>query len=74
MPEIGDHKPNQGIEDKFPDTCDAFRDTTNEMFELFCDEKSMENGIHSFSFTRSDIVRSKILKFIISKLETYKKV
>jgi phosphate starvation-inducible PhoH-like protein len=46
----------------------------NEMFELFCDEKSMENGIHSFSFTRSDIVRSKILKFIISKLETYKKV
>ena len=45
-----------------------------EMFDLFSDEKSMENGIHSFRFTRSDIVRSKILKFIISKLETNKKV
>jgi len=45
-----------------------------EMFDLFSDEKSMENGIHSFKFTRSDIVRSKILKFIISKLETHKKV
>ena len=45
-----------------------------EMFDLFSDEKSMENGIHSFKFTRSDIVRSKILKFIISKLETNKKV
>ena len=45
-----------------------------EMFDLFSDEKSMENGIHSFRFTRSDIVRSKILKFIISKLETHKKV
>ena len=45
-----------------------------EMFNLFSDEKSIENGIHSFKFTRSDIVRSKILKFIISKLETHKKV
>ena len=45
-----------------------------EMFNLFSDEKSVENGIHSFKFTRSDIVRSKILKFIISKLETHKKV
>ena len=45
-----------------------------EMFDLFCDESSVENGIHSFKFTRNDIVRSKILKFIISKLETHKKV
>ena len=45
-----------------------------EMFDLFNDESSVENGIHSFKFTRSDIVRSKILKFIISKLETHKKV
>jgi phosphate starvation-inducible PhoH-like protein len=46
----------------------------SEMFDLFGDEDSEKNGIHSFKFTRSDIVRSKILKFIISKLETYKKV
>ena len=45
-----------------------------EMFDLFSDEKSEKNGIHSFKFTRADIVRSKILKFIISKLETHKKV
>jgi len=46
----------------------------SEMFDLFSDESSVENGISSFKFTRSDIVRSKILKFIISKLETYKPV
>ena len=45
-----------------------------EMFDLFGCEDSAENGIHSFKFARSDIVRSKILKFIISKLETYKPV
>ena len=45
-----------------------------EMFDLFAGEDSEKNGIHSFKFNRSDIVRSKILKFIISKLETYKKV
>ena len=43
-----------------------------EMCDLFGDEDSEENGIHSFRFTQNDIVRSKILKFIISKLETYK--
>ena len=45
-----------------------------EMFDLFNDENSVQNGIHSFKFTRNDIVRSKILKFIISKLESHKKV
>ena len=45
-----------------------------DMFDIFSDDKSMENGIHSFSFSRNDIVRSKILKFIISKLEKRKKV
>ena len=45
-----------------------------EMFDLFSDEKSKENGVASFAFTHKDIVRSKILKFIISKLESYKKV
>ena len=46
----------------------------SEMFDLFSDEDSEERGIHSFKFTCNDIVRSKILKFIISKLETHKKV
>ena len=45
-----------------------------DMFDIFSDDKSRENGIHSFSFSTNDIVRSKILKFIISKLEKGKKV
>ena len=45
-----------------------------EMFDLFADDDSVGNGIHCFNFNKSDIVRSKILKFIISKLESYKKV
>ena len=42
--------------------------------DLFGDDDSVVNGIHCFKFNKSDIVRSKILKFIISKLESYKKV
>jgi phosphate starvation-inducible protein PhoH and related proteins len=39
------------------------------MFDLFNDESSRENGIHCFSFTKEDIVRSGILKYIVEKLE-----
>jgi phosphate starvation-inducible protein PhoH and related proteins len=39
------------------------------MFDKFDDDESKEMGIHTFSFNESDIVRSKILKFIIKKLE-----
>jgi len=46
----------------------------SEMFDIFKDDESSNNGIHCFKFNKADIVRSKILKFIISKLETYKKV
>tara|TARA_R100001443_G_scaffold100908_1_gene108438 strand:+ start:635 stop:1354 length:720 start_codon:yes stop_codon:yes gene_type:complete len=45
-----------------------------EMFNLFKDDISQENGILSFAFNQNDIVRSKILKFIVSKLESHKKV
>jgi phosphate starvation-inducible PhoH-like protein len=40
-----------------------------EMFELFNDEASRERGVHCFGFDNSDIVRSEILKFLVSKLE-----
>jgi phosphate starvation-inducible PhoH-like protein len=40
------------------------------MFDLFNDEESRENGIHTFVFTERDILRSKILKFIVKKLKT----
>ena len=39
------------------------------MFDKFDDDESRDMGIHTFSFNESDIVRSKILKFIIKKLE-----
>jgi phosphate starvation-inducible PhoH-like protein len=40
-----------------------------EIFKLFNDQESKENGIHCFSFTKDDILRSELQKFIIGKLE-----
>lgn len=45
-----------------------------EMFNLFSCEESLEHGITSFQFTNKDIVRSKILKYIVSKIEKHKQV
>jgi phosphate starvation-inducible PhoH-like protein len=42
------------------------------IFDLFDDEESKERGVQTFSFGYEDIVRSEILKFLISKLEKYK--
>jgi phosphate starvation-inducible PhoH-like protein len=39
------------------------------MFDLFNDESSKEKGIQCFSFGFEDIKRSKILSYIISKIE-----
>jgi phosphate starvation-inducible PhoH-like protein len=44
----------------------------NEIAKLFDDEESKKNGIHVFTFDKADILRSEILKFIISKLEKNK--
>lgn len=38
----------------------------------FSDEESKEMGIHSFTFTREDIVRSRLVKFIVGRLEDRK--
>jgi phosphate starvation-inducible PhoH-like protein len=40
-----------------------------KMFKIFSDEESERKGIHSFSFTKEDIMRSPLQKFIIGKLE-----
>jgi phosphate starvation-inducible PhoH-like protein len=39
------------------------------MFDLFNDEESKQRGIHCFSFTTQDIVRSDILGYIVDKIE-----
>lgn len=41
------------------------------MFELFDNEESRQNGIFTFRFTKEDVLRSGILKFILEKLEEY---
>ena len=39
------------------------------LFDLFNDEESRSKGIHCFSFTKDDIVRSGILRYICERLE-----
>ena len=40
-----------------------------KMFNIFNDENSRKKGVYSFSFTKEDIMRSELQKFIIGKLE-----
>jgi phosphate starvation-inducible PhoH-like protein len=40
-----------------------------KMFDVFNDEESKLNGIYTFSFDEDDIVRSKLVKFIIKKIK-----
>ena len=43
------------------------------MYDLFNNEESKEQGIYCVELGKEDIVRSEILKFIVDKLEIYKK-
>ena len=45
----------------------------SEMRAIFDDGESKKKGIHCFDFDVNDIKRSEILKFIINKLQHYKK-
>ncbi len=45
-----------------------------KMFEVFNDEESRKNGIFCFEFTKDDIVRSGLCKYIIEKLENIPKL
>jgi phosphate starvation-inducible protein PhoH and related proteins len=42
------------------------------MYELFNDEESQKQGIYCVEFTKEDIMRSEILKFIIEKVQQFK--
>ena len=42
----------------------------NQMTDLFNDQESAEQGIHCFDFTKNDIMRSEILKYIVNMLES----
>lgn len=41
------------------------------MFDLFNDELSQKEGIYCVEFTKDDIMRSELLKFIVEKLENF---
>ena len=43
------------------------------ILNLFEDEASKNHGIHTFKFTEEDIVRSELVKFIITKLKSLSK-
>lgn len=40
-----------------------------KMADLFNDEESKQHGIHYFGFTRNDIVRSQVLRYIMERIE-----
>lgn len=42
-----------------------------DIFSLFDDDESKENGIYTFKFTEDDIVRSKLVRFIAKKVNRY---
>ena len=44
-----------------------------DMYSVFNDEDSREKGIHTFHFGAEDIQRSEILKYVITKIQNYKK-
>ena len=41
----------------------------SKMFNLFTDQESMEQGIHTFKFTEEDIMRSELVKYLVKKLK-----
>ena len=41
----------------------------DRMSDIFGDEESANRGIHRFDFTKDDILRSEILKFIVGKIQ-----
>lgn len=62
---------------KFIFVGDSFQSDLNghsgfrKMFDIFNNDESKLNGIYCFEFTKEDIVRSGVLKFIMEKLENY---
>jgi phosphate starvation-inducible PhoH-like protein len=50
--------------------CDIGNSGFQKVFNLFDNEESKKQGIHTFRFTEDDIVRSEIVKFIVKKFNT----
>lgn len=44
----------------------------NDIYKLFDDQESKDNGIYTFTFTEEDIVRSRLVQFITKKVKNLK--
>ena len=44
------------------------------MWKAFNNKESSDEGIHCFEFTKDDIMRNEILKFIVNKIENIPKI
>jgi phosphate starvation-inducible protein PhoH len=44
-----------------------------KMCNVFNDDESKIQGVHTFYLTEADIVRSEIVRYIVKKLELYNK-
>ncbi len=54
---------------KQSDLKNGSRHDIEKLVECFNDEESRARGIHTFEFTKDDIVRSEFVKFVVGKLE-----
>ena len=43
-----------------------------KMLKTFSDEESLQHGIYTFNFTEEDIMRSELVKFLVSKINKIK--
>ena len=43
-----------------------------KMLKTFSDEESLQHGIYTFNFTEDDIMRSELVKFLVSKINRIK--
>ena len=50
-----------------PDQSDIRYSGANRVFQMFCDPESEQEGISCFEFDEDDVVRSRIVKFILKK-------
>lgn len=40
-----------------------------KLVALFSDDESRANGVHAFAFTKDDIVRSELVRFVVGRIE-----
>ena len=40
-----------------------------KLADLFRDERSSEKGVHSVEFSKEDVIRDKIISYIVEKIE-----